>query len=154
MQKIEIFDSTLRDGAQGGNISFSVEDKFKIMKALDDMGVDFIEAGNPSSNQKDMDFFHKAFNYELKHARLVAFGSTRRKNIDVHEDRNVRSLADAGTEYVSLFGKSWDMHVTEIIQTTLEENLAMIYDTIKYFSDMGKKVFFKLAFSLLSSWFL
>lgn len=142
MRKIEIFDSTLRDGAQGGNIAFSAEDKFKIMTALDDFGVDFIEAGNPASNKKDMEFFRQASQYEFKHAKLVAFGSTRRKDMEVTEDKNVLSLAEAGTEYVCLFGKSWDMHVSEIIKTSLQENLSMIYDTVKYFSELGKKVFF------------
>lgn len=142
MNKVSIFDSTLRDGAQGENVNFSVEDKFKVMKALDDFGIDFIEAGNPSSNPKDMEFFRKAEGYALKHAKLVAFGSTRRKNISCGEDANLCALADTNVEYVSVFGKSWDMHVTEIINTTLEENLAMISDTIEYLTAKGKKVFF------------
>ncbi len=142
MKKISIFDSTLRDGAQGENVNFSVEDKFKVMKALDDFGIDFIEAGNPASNPKDMEFFRKAEGYSLKHAKLVAFGSTRRKNISCGEDANLCALADTNVEYVSVFGKSWDMHVTEIINTTLEENLAMISDTIRYLVSKGKLVFF------------
>jgi len=142
MNKVSIFDSTLRDGAQGENVNFSVEDKFKVMKALDDFGIDFIEAGNPASNPKDMEFFRKAEGYKLKHAKLVAFGSTRRKNISCGEDANLCALADTNVEYVSVFGKSWDMHVTEIINTTLEENLAMISDTIEYLTAKGKKVFF------------
>lgn len=142
MSKIFIFDSTLRDGAQGENVIFSVEDKFNVMKALDDFGVDFIEAGNPASNPKDMEFFKKAEKFPPKHSKLVAFGSTRRKNISCEEDSNLSILADTSVEYVSVFGKSWDMHVVDIIHTTLEENLNMISDTIGYLTSKGKKVFF------------
>lgn len=142
MDKIQMFDSTLRDGAQGENVNFSVEDKFNVMKALDDFGIDFIEAGNPASNPKDMEFFKKAEKCPPKHSKLVAFGSTRRKNISCEEDNNLNALADTNVEYVSVFGKSWDMHATDIINTTLEENLNMISDTIKYLISKGKKVFF------------
>jgi 2-isopropylmalate synthase len=142
MKSVQIFDSTLRDGAQSENVNFSVEDKFHVVKALDEFGVTFIEAGNPASNPKDMEFFKKVGNLQLKNSKLVAFGSTRRKNITCGEDGNVCVLAGANVEYVSVFGKSWDMHATQIIGTTLEENLAMIYDTIKYLTDSGKKVFF------------
>lgn len=141
-KRIEIFDSTLRDGAQGENINFSAQDKFNIMKALDDFGVDFIEAGNPASNPKDLDFFKMAASYPLKNAKLVAFGSTRRKGIAVAEDANVQALAGVDVGIVAIFGKSWDMHATEIIRTTLEENLAMIHETIAYFVSLGKEVFF------------
>ena len=141
-KRIEIFDSTLRDGAQGENINFSAQDKFNIMKALDDFGVDYIEAGNPASNPKDLEFFKMAAAYPLKHAKLVAFGSTRRKGISVEEDVNVQALAGTDVQFVAIFGKSWDMHVTEIIRTTLEENLSMITDTIQYFVSQGKRVFF------------
>ncbi|MCH5349343.1 MAG: citramalate synthase, partial [Oscillospiraceae bacterium] len=126
MSKVQIFDSTLRDGAQGENVNFSVEDKFNVMKALDEFGIDFIEAGNPASNPKDLEFFKKAEECPPKHAKLVAFGSTRRKNISCEEDANLNALANTNVEYVSVFGKSWDMHATEILGTTLEENLNMI----------------------------
>ena len=142
MNKVFMFDSTLRDGAQGENVNFSVEDKFNVMKALDDFGIDFIEAGNPASNPKDMEFFKKAESFPPKHSKLVAFGSTRRKNISCEEDTNLKALADTNVEYVSVFGKSWDMHVTDIIHATLEENLNMISDTIRYLTEKGKKVFF------------
>ena len=140
--KIQIFDSTLRDGAQGESVNFSVEDKFSVMKALDEFGIDYIEAGNPASNPKDMEFFKKAEKFPPKHSKLVAFGSTRRKNISCAEDANLNALADTNVEYVSVFGKSWDLHATEILGTTLEENLNMISDTIKYLTQKGKKVFF------------
>ncbi len=142
MNKVWILDSTLRDGAQGENVNFSVEDKFKVMKVLDNFGVDFIEAGNPASNPKDMEFFKKAEKNPPENSKLVAFGSTRRKNISCEEDDNLRILAETNVEYVSVFGKSWDMHATEIINTSLEENLRMISDTISYLVSKGKKVFF------------
>lgn len=142
MNKVFMFDSTLRDGAQGENVNFSVEDKFNVMKALDDFGIDFIEAGNPASNPKDMEFFKKAEAFPPKYSKLVAFGSTRRKDISCEEDVNLKALADTGVEYVSVFGKSWDMHATDILHTTLEENLNMISDSICYLTSKGKKVFF------------
>ena len=140
--RISIFDSTLRDGAQAEGISFLVHDKIKIAKALDDLGIDFIEAGNPGSNQKDLDFFLEAKNLELKHSKLVAFGSTRRCNIKASEDLNLKALLEAGTEYVCIFGKSSDFHVEKIINTTKEENLNMIYDSITFLVNSGRKVFF------------
>lgn len=139
---VKIFDSTLRDGAQAEGISFLVGDKIKIAKALDELGIDFIEAGNPGSNQKDMEFFDVAKSLTFKHSKLVAFGSTRRCNIDAKDDSNLKALLDANTEYVCIFGKSWDFHVTQIIGTTLEENLRMIKDTIEFLISNGKKVFF------------
>lgn len=137
---MEIYDSTLRDGAQSEGISFSVTDKIKIVKALDDMGIPFIEAGNPGSNPKDLEFFEALKGMELKTSKIVAFGSTRRKNIKVEDDANVQSLLQSGTDHVALFGKSWDFHVTEIINATLEENLNMIEETIRFFIQKGKEV--------------
>ncbi len=137
-----IFDSTLRDGAQSNGISFTVEDKLKIVKSLDLLGVAYIEAGNPGSNPKDAEFFARMKDVSLKNSTLVAFGSTRRCGIDTKDDNNVQALLTAETPAVSIFGKSWDFHVTDIIRTTLEENLAMIYDTIRFFKDKGKEVFF------------
>lgn len=142
MLKLEIFDSTLRDGAQAEGISFSVEDKIKIVKAMDELGVDYIEAGNPGSNPKDLEFFEHIKSIELKNSKLTAFGSTRRRDIKVEEDQNVQSLLKADTKAVAIFGKSWDFHVTDIIKTTLEENLKMIEETIKFFKEKGKEVFF------------
>lgn len=141
-KKIEIFDSTLRDGAQAEGISFSVEDKIKIVKALDSLGITYIEAGNPGSNPKDLEFFKKMKNQKLKNAKLTAFGSTRRPGISVEEDINIQSLLEANTPTVAIFGKSWDFHVTEIIKTTLEENLNMLTDTISFFKSKGKEVIF------------
>jgi 2-isopropylmalate synthase len=139
-RKIIMYDSTLRDGAQSEGISFSVLDKLNIVKVLDDMGIPFIEAGNPGSNPKDLEFFEEVKKIQLKQAKLVAFGSTRRKDILAKDDQNVQSILKADTEYVAIFGKSWDFHVTDIINTTLEENIEMIEDTILYMNEQGKKV--------------
>lgn len=139
-RKMEIYDSTLRDGAQSEGISFSVNDKLKIVKALDDMGVPFIEAGNPGSNPKDLEFFEAIKELRLKHSEIVAFGSTRRRDIKASEDANVQSMLKADTKHVAIFGKSWDFHVTDIINTSLEENLNMIDDTIKFMIEQGKEV--------------
>ena len=140
-EKIEIFDSTLRDGAQGEGISFSVDDKLKILRELDSFGVTFVEAGNPGSNPKDLEFFRLAAGMGLKNTKLCAFGSTRRKNI-TPEDENLNALLSANTKHVAIFGKSWDLHVDCILGTTLEENLAMIADTISYLRGRGKHVIF------------
>lgn len=142
MKKIEIFDSTLRDGAQGEGISFSADDKLKILQRLDEFGVTYVEAGNPGSNPKDLEFFRRARNMELKNTKLVAFGSTRRKNITAEEDANLNALLSAETEYVTVFGKSWLLHVDVILDTDPEENLAMIRDTIEYLTSKGRKVIF------------
>lgn len=142
MKQIDIFDSTLRDGAQGEGISFSVQDKIAIAKALDSLGVKYIEAGNPGSNPKDLEFFEKARQLKLEHSRIVAFGSTRRKGIRAEDDANLAALLKAGTDIVAVFGKCWDLHVTEVINTTVEESLAMIYDTCKFLRDNRKRVIF------------
>lgn len=139
---ISIFDSTLRDGAQAEGISFSVEDKIKITRALDELGVAYIEAGNPGSNPKDLEFFQTVRGMKLKHAALTAFGSTRRPEVTPEEDENIHNLVLAETPVVAIFGKSWDFHVTEIINTTLEENLRMIQDTMVYFKSIGKEVIY------------
>ena len=139
-QKVAIFDSSLRDGAQAEGISFSVEDKLKILALLDDHGIDYVEAGNPGSNPKDLEFFERARNIPLRHTRLAAFGSTRRRDIQVEEDANVQSMLLADTPVVVIFGKSWDFHVTDIIRTTLTENLAMIRETLAFFKARGKEV--------------
>ena len=142
MGKLEIFDSTLRDGAQAASINYSTEDKLAIIRALDDFGIDFIEAGNPSSNPKDVKVFEAAKQLRLAHSALVAFGSTRRKDIAAEEDEALMRLCGVDTEYVSIFGKCWDMHVLDILKTDLNENLAMITDTVSLLTKKGKTVFF------------
>ncbi len=140
--KIAVFDSTLRDGAQAEGISFSVEDKIKIVKTLDALGICYIEAGNPGSNPKDLEFFDRVKDIELINSKIVAFGSTRRCSIKVEEDANVQSLVASKASAIAVFGKSWDFHVTDIIHTTIEENLRMIGDTISYLKGLGKEVIF------------
>lgn len=142
MAKIEIFDSTLRDGAQGEGISFSIDDKMKILKRLDKFGVAYVEAGNPASNPKDLEFFRKASGIGLSCSRLVAFGATRRKNMAAKDDENLKILLETGVKYISVFGKSSLLHVEEILGTTPEENLSMISDTISFLSKKGRHVFF------------
>ncbi len=142
MTKIYLFDSTLRDGAQAQGISYSVEDKIKIVEALDDLGISYIEAGNPGSNPKDMEFFKRATALKLKNAKIIAFGATRKVGIDVAADNNLQSLLKAGTDALCIFGKSWDYQVTDILRTTLDENLRMIGDTIRYLKQQGKEVVF------------
>lgn len=141
-KQVKIFDSTLRDGAQGQGISFSLEDKIKIVKALDEMQIDYIEAGNPGSNPKDMEFFRRLKDVELKNARVVAFGSTRRPNINVQDDKNLQDLLSSSVDTIVVFGKSWDFQVTDIIKTTLDENINMIKDTIEYLCKKEKEVIF------------
>ena len=142
MKKIQVFDSTLRDGAQARGINYSVTDKINVLKLLDSFGIDYIEAGNPASNPKEREFFNKAADIELYHSKLVAFGSTRRKDIKAEEDAGVQALLSANTKTVAIFGKAWDLHVTDVINTSLEENLAMIYDTIYFFKQKGIEVIF------------
>lgn len=142
MKKITVLDSTLRDGAQAEGISFSVTDKLNICRALDELGVAYIEAGNPSSNPKDIEFFREAAEIKFKNAVLTAFGSTRRKNVTCEQDANLNALVNAGTAAVSIFGKSWDFHVTDILKATKEENLAMIGETVAYLKARGKTVIY------------
>jgi 2-isopropylmalate synthase len=138
----EILDTTLRDGAQGEGISFSVQDKLAIVRALDEMGIPWIEAGNPGSNPKDAEFFSLTGSLKLEQARLCAFGATRRPNIKCQDDPQLQSLLEAKTEAISIFGKSWDLHVKEVLRVSEEENLAMIAETIEYLKAQGRKVFF------------
>lgn len=140
--QVKIFDSTLRDGAQGQGISFSLEDKIKIVKVLDEMHVDYIEAGNPGSNPKDMEFFKRLKEINLNNSKIAAFGSTRKPNIKAEDDKNLKDLLSSGADTVVVFGKSWSFQVTEIIKTSLDENIQMIKDTIKYLCENGKEVFF------------
>src|SRR2546425_5000382 len=137
---IEIYDTTLRDGSQGQGVSFSVADKLRIAERLDAFGVHYIEGGWPGSNPKDIEFFNEAKHRTFRHARLAAFGSTRRKGGRVAADDQVRLLVDAGTPVVTIFGKTWLLHVREVLQTTPEENLAMIADTVRHLKEHGRFV--------------
>lgn len=140
--RIEIYDTTLRDGAQGEGLAYSVEDKLKIARCLDDLGVTYIEGGWPGANPKDVEFFERAKSAELKYAKLAAFGSTRRANRSAAEDPIVQGLLAAETSIITIFGKSWDFHVDVAIKTTLEENLRMIADTVGHLRSHGRRVLY------------
>src|SRR3989338_7127305 len=139
MQEVKLFDTTLRDGSQTEGISFTVEDKIKIARLLDGLGIHYIEGGWPGSNHKDIDFFKKIKTAKLKNAKIVAFGSTRRADKKASEDSNILALIEAQTPAVAIFGKSWDMHVREALHTSLEENLAMIADSVAFLKEKGKE---------------
>src|SRR5213592_2070994 len=130
--EVEIYDTTLRDGSQGEGINFSVADKLRIAERLDAFGVQFIEGGWPGSNPRDIEFFAEAKRRMFARAQLAAFGSTRRKDVRVENDDQVRLLVDAATPVVTIFGKTSLLHVREVLQTTPEENLAMIADTVRH----------------------
>lgn len=141
-KRIAIYDTTLRDGTQGEGISFSGVGKLRVAERLDAFGVDYIEGGYAASNPKDMAFFHDVKKLNLSHAKIAAFGSTRRGNIAVGEDPGVLALMEADTPVVTFFGKSWKLHVRDVLRVTPEENLAMIADTVRYFKERGKEVIY------------
>jgi 2-isopropylmalate synthase len=142
MESILAYDTTLRDGSQGEKINFSAEDKVRISKKLDSVGIHYIEGGWPGSNPKDIRFFELAKKVPFRHARLTAFGSTRKANTPCDEDQNLRALLQSETQTVAIFGKSWDLHVKEVLGSTLDENLAMIYDTVAYLRSQGREVLY------------
>ena len=137
-----LYDTTLRDGTQGTGISFSVLDKIRVAEKLDAFGIDYIEGGWPGSNPKDAAFFEEASRREWKHARLAAFGMTRRGRMKVEEDSQVQMLLDAKTPVVTIVGKTWPLHVTEVFGVSLEENLRMISDTVRFLKESGREVFY------------
>ncbi len=140
---VDIYDTTLRDGAQLEGISFTVDDKLRIAEQLDRLGVHYIEGGWPGANPKDVEFFERAkTELNLKQSRLVAFGSTRRVNGEAKDDPTLANLVASGTQTVCIVGKSWDYHVTEALRTTLEEGVAMVADSIRYLKEQGLEVFF------------
>jgi len=142
MPAITIYDTTLRDGMQGEGISFSEEDKLKIARKLDEFGVAYIEGGWPGANTTDTEFFRRAKDVRFNNARLVAFGSTRRAKFAPEDDPLLGKLLDAGTDVVTIFGKSWDLHVRDVFKVTLDQNLEMIKDTVAYLVSRGKEVIF------------
>ena len=141
-KKITVYDTTLRDGSQGEDVSFSVNDKLRILQKLDDLGLHFIEGGWPGANPKDTQFFQEAKKLELKNAVLTAFGSTRRKKIIPGKDPQVKALLDSGVKAVTIVGKSWDFHVREVLRATLSENLDMIADTVDFLKQKKMDVIF------------
>jgi 2-isopropylmalate synthase len=140
MKKVTLYDTTLRDGTQGTGISFSVLDKIRVAEKLDAFGIDYIEGGWPGSNPKDAAFFEEAAQRTWKHAKISAFGMTRRGRMKVEEDSQVQMLLDAKTPVVTIVGKTWPLHVTEVFNVSLEENLAMISDTVRHLKANGREV--------------
>ncbi len=141
-QPVQIYDTTLRDGAQAEGINFSVTDKLRIAERLDQFGIDFIEGGWPGSNPKDLEFFQQAARRSWQHAKIAAFSMTRRKGMAVESDPLMRQLLEAETPVVTIVGKTWLLHVREVLRAKPDENLAMIADTIRYLKDHGKIVFY------------
>jgi len=142
MKRVELYDTTLRDGAQGEGISFSVTDKLSIASKIDELGISYIEGGWPGLNPKDMEFFKRIKKLKLNNAKVTAFGSTRRAKSKASEDTNINALLQANTEIITIFGKTWDLHVKEVLKVSLDDNLKMIADTIKYLVSKGKRVFY------------
>src|SRR5262249_12572675 len=142
MTRIHTYDTTLRDGSQGEGVNFSLPDKLNITRRLDDLGIDFIEGGYPLSNPKDFEYFQEVRKLSLRHARVAAFGMTRRKGVSPADDTCIKALLDAHTPLVTLVGKTWDLHVREVLGTTLEENLRMIADSVSYCKEAGREVFY------------
>src|SRR5512142_1247873 len=130
--KVDLYDTTLRDGAQAEDVNFSVEDKIRIARKLDQFGVHYIEGGWPGSNPRDVEFFGEMRRVKLKRAKLAAFGATRRAKLRVSDDPSIKSLVASGAPVATIFGKTWDLHVHKALRTTLEENLAMISDSVAY----------------------
>jgi 2-isopropylmalate synthase len=142
MTRIAIYDTTLRDGSQGEGVNFSLHDKLLLTHKFDELGVDFIEGGYPLSNPKDFEYFQEVRKLSLKHAKVAAFGMTRRKDTPPEKDTCLKALLDAQTPLVTIVGKSWDLHVREVLNTTLDENARMIADSVAYCKAAGREVFY------------
>ncbi|MCD5401940.1 citramalate synthase [candidate division NPL-UPA2 bacterium] len=141
MQRVKIYDTTLRDGMQAEGVSFSLKDKLAVAKKLDALGIHYIEGGWPS-NPKDINFFKEIVRIPLRQAKIVAFGSTRRANKTAKDDPNLKTMLSAGTPAVAIFGKSWTLHVKKVLKTTLQRNLKMIEDSISFMKSKGKEVIY------------
>jgi 2-isopropylmalate synthase len=142
MTRIRIYDTTLRDGSQGEGVNFSLQDKLLITRRLDELGVDYIEGGYPLSNPKDFEYFQEVRKLPLRQARVAAFGMTRRKGVSPAEDTCLKALLDAQSPVVTIVGKTWDLHVRQVLGTTLEENLRMIADSVAYCRSQGREVLY------------
>jgi 2-isopropylmalate synthase len=140
--KIAIYDTTLRDGSQGEGVNFSLQDKLLLTRRLDEIGVDYVEGGYPLSNPKDFEYFQAVRELPLKHTKVCAFGMTRKKNSPPETDTCLKALLDAHTPVVTIVGKTWDFHVTNVLGTTLEENLRMISDSVAHCKSQGREVFY------------
>ncbi len=142
MSRVFVYDTTLRDGSQGEGVNFSLQDKLLITQKLDDLGFDFVEGGYPLSNPKDAEYFRAVRDLPLAHATVTAFGMTRRKNADAASDTGLTALLDGGTSHVTIVGKTWDFHVTEVLNATPAENLRMIEDSVRHCRQAGRTVFY------------
>ncbi|HXD85615.1 MAG TPA: citramalate synthase, partial [Urbifossiella sp.] len=142
MSRVFLYDTTLRDGSQGEGVNFSLQDKLLLTRKLDELGIDFIEGGYPLSNPKDFEYFQAVRELPLKHAKVAAFGMTRRKNAPAETDTCLKALLDAATPVVTIVGKTWDFQVTDVLGTTLEENLRMIADSVAFLRAHGREVFY------------
>jgi 2-isopropylmalate synthase len=142
MRRIEIYDTTLRDGAQSEDIAFSVEDKLRITEKLDELGIHYIEGGYPGSNPRDIEYFRKVSRLKLANSKVVAFGSTHRPKKKPAYDDTMKALVEAGTSIITIFGKTWDFHVKEALRVPLEENLGIIHDSVAFLKKHADKVFF------------
>ena len=140
--RVTLYDTTLRDGSQAEGISLTVNDKLRIAQKLDELGVDYVEGGWPGSNPKDMEFFKRSARVRFKHLKITAFGSTRRPHTEVAADANIKTLLKSGCKTITIFGKSWDLHVKDVFKTSLEENINMIHDSVRYLKSKKKTVFF------------
>jgi 2-isopropylmalate synthase len=139
---VQLYDTTLRDGSQGEGVNFSLQDKLLITRKLDELGFDFIEGGYPLSNEKDTEYFQRVRELDLKHAQVCAFGMTRRRGVSADQDSGMVALRDSRAPVCTVVGKTWDLHVTEVLRVELEENLAMIRDSIAYLVAEGRRVFY------------
>ncbi len=142
MRRIEIYDTTLRDGSQGEGVNFSLQDKLLLTERLDSLGFDYIEGGYPLSNDKDAQYFQRVGGLKLSHAKVCAFGMTRRKGVAADQDPGMKALVDAGAKIITLVGKTWDFHVNEVLSATLDENVEMIADSVAYLRRMGCEVIY------------
>ena len=142
MSEIVFYDATLRDGAQAEGVLFSLEDKLNIASKLDEFGIDYIEGGYPLANEKDMNFFKEIREASLSHARVAAFGSTRRRDAKAADDAGLAALLEADTPVVTVVGKSWDLHVRDVLRASTDENLRMIGDSVRYLKSKGREVIF------------
>ena len=140
--RVQLYDTTLRDGSQGEGVNFSLQDKLLITKRLDEMGFDFIEGGFAGSNDKDTEYFQQVADMPLKHAVVCAFGMTRRRGVTAAEDPGIQAMMNTRAKVCTVVGKTWDLHVTEVLRVSLEENLAMIRDSISYLRSQGRRVFY------------
>src|SRR5262249_39131020 len=142
MRRVQMYDTTLRDGSQGEGVNFSLQDKLLITERLDSLGFDYVEGGFPASNEKDSQYFQRLAGMKLKSVRVCAFGMTRRRGVRPEEDAGLRALLDANTSVITLVGKTSDFHVIEVLRATLEENLAMIAESVRYLREAGREVIY------------